>query len=67
MSLPAVLAALAVGHVRGSQGELNLVSGRSACGRQMLFRVRQSRVVLAPVAGVKFAEARRARPGLTKP
>ena len=30
-------------------------------------RGRQSRVVLAPVAGAKFAEARRARPGLTKP
>jgi hypothetical protein len=26
-----------VWHVRGSQGELNLVSGRRACGRQMLF------------------------------
>jgi hypothetical protein len=26
-----------VGHVRGSQGELNLVSGRRACGRQALF------------------------------
>jgi hypothetical protein len=41
-----------------SQGELNLVSDlrradeRSCCGRQ-------SRVVLAPVAGVKLAEARR--------
>ncbi len=31
------------------------------------FRGRQSRVVLTPVAGVKFAEAKSARPGLDKP
>src|SRR6266849_3874294 len=31
------------------------------------FSGRQSRVVLAPVAGVKFAEAKSARPGPAKP
>jgi hypothetical protein len=30
-------------------------------------RGRQNRVVLAPVAGVKLAEAKSARPGSTKP
>ena len=30
------------------------------------FRGRQSRVVLAPVAGVKFAEVSRARPGFVQ-
>src|SRR5258708_36980310 len=53
--------AAASGTQRESQGELNLVSDKAACGRQMVFRGRQSRVVLAPLAGVKFAEARRAR------
>src|SRR5260370_40808889 len=48
-----------VGHVRESQGEMNLVSDKTARGRQMLACVRQSRVGLAPVAGVKLAEARR--------
>ena len=49
-----------------SQGELNLVSDlrradeRSCCGRQ-------SRVVLAPVAGVKLAEASRPDRAWTKP
>ncbi len=51
--------AAALGAQRESQGEMNLVSDKTACGRQMLACVRQSRVVLAPVAGVKFAEARR--------
>ncbi len=48
--------AAALGAQRESQGEMNLVSDKTACGRQMLACVRQSRVVLAPVAGVKFAE-----------
>src|SRR6202011_4677620 len=40
-----------------SQGEMNLVSGQLACKMIGAFCVRQSRVVLAPVAGVKFVEA----------
>ena len=51
--------AAASGTQRESQGEMNLVSDKTACGRQMLACVRQSRVVLAPVAGVKSAEASR--------
>src|SRR6266852_3527190 len=50
--------AAASGTQRESQGEMNLVSDKTACGRQMPACVRQSRVVLAPVAGVKFAEAK---------
>jgi hypothetical protein len=47
-----------------SQGEMNLVSGQPACRMIGAFCVRPSRVVLAPVAGVKLAEASQARPGL---
>src|SRR5713226_4598824 len=38
---------------------MNLVSGKRRADDRRLICVRQSRVVLAPVAGVKFAEARR--------
>jgi hypothetical protein len=50
-----------------SQGEMNLVSGQPA--RRMIgaFCVRPSRVVLAPVAGVKFAEAKSDPTGFDEP
>src|SRR6478609_764355 len=47
----------ASGAQRQSQGEMNLVSGQPACRMIGAFCVRQNRVVLAPVAGVKPAEA----------
>ena len=49
----------ASGAQRQSQGEMNLVSGQLACRMIGAFCVWQNRVVLAPVAGAKFAEARR--------
>jgi hypothetical protein len=51
---------------RGSQGR-RLACERSARGDERCCCGRRSRVVLAPVAGVKSAEVFRARPGETKP
>jgi hypothetical protein len=59
--------ARASGAQRQSQGEMNLVSGQPACRMIGAFCVRQNRVVLAPVAGVKPAEAKSSSTGFDEP
>jgi hypothetical protein len=49
-----------------SQGEMNLVSDRCAQDERRIC-VRQSRVVLAPVPGVKSAQVLASRPGAPRP
>src|SRR5260370_1523503 len=51
--------AAASGTQRESQGEMNLVSDKTACRPHVLACVRPNRVGLAPVAVVKFSEWRR--------
>jgi hypothetical protein len=62
----AAVDATASGAQERLQGEMNLVSGTRRVNDPR-FSVRQNRVVLAPVAGVKSAEVFASSTGLAKP